>query len=353
MQLPVDIPAVFQIATDLKEVAKTPITISVLIDVSASGELAGVVRSVFSSKYANARVTIEYLSDEKIPSDKSEDMAVIVAGSSKDLGRLAQGYRKIGVPVMVVTQNLDTAQMLAGDSEYPVPEADIVLPVRVQSAVQKSVTQTLAHTLNISKKPDPKNDEDGNILLDEDAIQDLQIRMGEWIIAACDDKKLAFALAFPFVRRPLATDAVTSTSLQNGAIGFVPILPGADMPIMTLNQIKMVLQIATAYGQELDKSRIKEIVAVVAGGFICRNVVRSITKVVPFAGWIISGAVGYGATEAMGRAAMEYFEAGGDIVGLANVVQTARDAVVDVAKDVSKIQISDKSNSDSSNSDSE
>ena len=37
------------------------------------------------------------------------------------------------------------------------------------------------------------------------------------------------------------------------------------------------------------------------------------------------------AAEAMGRAAIEYFEAGGDIVGVANVVQKARDEAVEAA----------------------
>lgn len=41
--------------------------------------------------------------------------------------------------------------------------------------------------------------------------------MGEWIIDACRDKRLAFALAFPFVRRPLSVDAVNATAVQNAA----------------------------------------------------------------------------------------------------------------------------------------
>ena len=85
--------------------------------------------------------------------------------------------------------------------------------------------------------------------------------MGEWIIAACKDKRLAFALAFPFVRRPLSLDAVRATSVQNAGVGVVVFIPGADMPIMTLNQAKMLLQIAAAYGQPLSAERIKELAA--------------------------------------------------------------------------------------------
>lgn len=153
--------------------------------------------------------------------------------------------------------------------------------------------------------------------------------MGEWIIAACREKKLAFALAFPFVRRPLSLDAVRATAIQNAGVGVVVFIPGADMPIMTLNQAKMLLQIAAAYGQPLSAERIKELAAVVGGAFLFRNIARTAVGVVPVLGWAIKGAVGFAGTEAMGRAAIEYFEAGGDIVGVANVVQKARDEAVE------------------------
>ena len=53
--------------------------------------------------------------------------------------------------------------------------------------------------------------------LDGAAVGSLSERMGGWVIAACNDKRLAFALAFPFVRKPLSLEAVNSTALQNAA----------------------------------------------------------------------------------------------------------------------------------------
>ena len=172
----------------------------------------------------------------------------------------------------------------------------------------------------------------GAVTLDNESFRVLDARMGKWVISAIKDKDLAFAMSFPFIRRPLAEDAITATSLQNCAVGLVPFRPGADMPIMTLNQVKMTLQIATAYGQPLDADRVKEIAVIVAGAFVCRNLVRTATKAIPFAGWLISGGMGFAATEAMGRAMVEYFEAGGDIVGVASVMQTARDKAMKVSK---------------------
>ena len=117
------------------------------------------------------------------------------------------------------------------------------------------------------------------------------------------------------MRRPLSLDAVRATSVQNAGVGVVVFIPGADMPIMTLNQAKMLLQIAAAYGQPLSAERIKELAAVVGGAFLFRNIARTAVGVVPVLGWAIKGAVGFAGTEAMGHAAIEYFEpAGGKVI---------------------------------------
>ncbi len=359
MNMPVDISEVLKIATDMKSVAATPITVSIYIDDSAPGALVGHVRSAFASSGEHTRVTIEYLDDARVESKEGEDMAVIVAGEAAYVGEAASALRSAGVPTMVVTSNPASVADAAQAAGHVIPAADIVAPVKLQSVLESKVFAKIpfvgGKAAGADEAANANADADaagagaadgaaspavavgddasvGAIPLDDEAFKVLDARMGKWIIAAVSDKDLAFALSFPFVRRPLAMEAITATSVQNGAVGLVPFIPGADMPIMTLNQIKMVLQIATAYGQPLDKDRIKEIVAVVAGAFICRNIVRSATKAIPFAGWLISGTMGFAATEAMGRAMLEYFEAGGDIVGVASVMQTARDAAMDASK---------------------
>ena len=152
--------------------------------------------------------------------------------------------------------------------------------------------------------------------------------MGEWIIATCREKRLSFALAFPFVARPLSLDAVNATAVQNAGIGVVIFLPGADMPVMTANQMKMILQIAAAYGQPMTLERAKELLVVLGGAFAARSAARSIAGAVPGLGWAIKGAIGYTATLAMGRAAIEYFENGMGLMGAAGTVLSAKNAVV-------------------------
>lgn len=355
MQLPVDIPAVLKAATDLEGAAKTPVAVSVYLDDTAPDDLIAHARTAFASAGANARVTIGYLGQDPVTPYPQDDMAVIVAGTADNVGAQAAHLRAAGIPVMVVTMQPEEVAALAETSGHPMPEHDIVAPASKERRMPVFVVQG-ARKLGLMPEEtvDAPSDEadrpaEGAVLalsdattadaavppLTDEAAQALDKRMGEWVIAACADKKLAFALAFRFVRRPLSIDAINATALQNAGIGLVPLIPGADMPIMTLNQIKMLFQIATAYGQPMDMARAKEVAAVVAGAFLLRNVARSVAGAVPVVGGVIRAGVGYAGTEAMGWAAIEYFEAGGDVVGFASVVQNARDGATTAVKKAS------------------
>jgi len=81
-----------------------------------------------------------------------------------------------------------------------------------------------------------------------------------------------------------------------------------DMPVLTLNQIRLVLRIALAHGQEMDSQRSVEIAGVVGTGFGLRALARTLLDVVPIAGWIVKGGVAYTGTRAIGEAAVRYFE---------------------------------------------
>lgn len=351
MNLPLDIPALLRAATDIDAARHTPLAVSVYIDETAPGDVVGHVRSAFASAGARTRVTLGYLEEGVLPEPYgADDMAVIVAGESPSIGEAAAAVRGAGIPVMVATAAPHAVAAAAEAAGFPIPEGDLVAPSMTAPTPWGDAAATVARRITAGRTGDgtaeapealealehavPVEEEPAAVeplALSADAAATLDRRMGEWIIAACRDKRLAFALAFPFVRRPLSLDAVRATAIQNAGVGVVVFIPGADMPIMTLNQAKMLLQIAAAYGQPLSAERIKELAAVVGGAFLFRNIARSAAGVVPVLGWAVKGAVGFAGTEAMGRAAIEYFEAGGDIVGVANVVQKARDEAMDAA----------------------
>lgn len=319
MRMPVDFAAVMKAAADIDAAAAMELSLAVYVDETAQDDLAAHVRAAFAGAGSGAgavggavrpgdgeeprmparvRVTMGYFGEELVQPRSEDDMAVVVAGFSERAGEQAELIRRAGVPAMVVTVMPNLVSEMAEAFGCAVPEGDLVFPEREAEGEEP-------------------------IALDAAARAALDVRMGEWVVAACHEKRLAFALAFPCVRRPLSLDSVNATSLQNAGIGAVLFIPGADMPVMTLNQAKMLLQIAAAYGKPMTGERVKELACVVGGAFACRAVARQAAGLVPALGWAVKAGVGYAGTLAMGKAAIEYFEAGGDAAGLASVVGKA------------------------------
>ena len=96
---------------------------------------------------------------------------------------------------------------------------------------------------------------------------------------------------------------------QNGMVGAAVFIPGVDFPVLTINQLRLVLRLAAAYGQQLDAQRLPEILGVVGTALGFRAVARQALGVVPVAGWAVKGGVAYTGTRAVGEAAIRYFEA--------------------------------------------
>jgi uncharacterized protein (DUF697 family) len=106
-------------------------------------------------------------------------------------------------------------------------------------------------------------------------------------------------------------ELVQRFSRQNGILGATIFIPGADMPALTLNQVRMVLRIAAAYGEKIDRERALELLAVVGAGFGLRATARQALGFIPIAGWAVKGGIAYFGTRALGRAMIAYFERGG------------------------------------------
>src|SRR5215213_2962152 len=69
------------------------------------------------------------------------------------------------------------------------------------------------------------------------------------IVRAIDEDYLvALAKGYPPFRRAVCEEIIRNNARQNAVVGALPI-PGADMPVMTANQARMVLNIAAAYGE--------------------------------------------------------------------------------------------------------
>jgi uncharacterized protein (DUF697 family) len=124
-----------------------------------------------------------------------------------------------------------------------------------------------------------------------------------------DDEGLALAARLPVLRGAVTDRLIAAASKRNGLIGVAVFVPGVDMPILTFNQLRLVLRIALAHGEGIDRARAVELAGVVGAGFTFRAITRSLLDFVPFAGWAVKGAVAYTGTRAVGEAAVRYFSA--------------------------------------------
>ena len=119
----------------------------------------------------------------------------------------------------------------------------------------------------------------------------------------------SLAARLPVLRGPVCDELIHAFSKRNAIIAAAVFIPGVDMPVLTLNQARLVLRLGLAHGQAVDNQRAAELVGVVGAGFAFRAVARELLDVVPFAGWAVKGGVAYTGTRAVGEAAVRYFEA--------------------------------------------
>jgi len=148
-------------------------------------------------------------------------------------------------------------------------------------------------------------------------------RITELIAERADERAYMWAARLPALRDAVVEHTINKFARQNGILGAAIFIPGADLPALTLNQIRMVFRMAAAYGEQIDRDRAFEILAVIGAGLGFRAVAREALGFIPGVGWAIKGGIAYAGTRALGTAAAAYFEAGGQ-TRIKNVVGSVR-----------------------------
>ncbi len=123
------------------------------------------------------------------------------------------------------------------------------------------------------------------------------------------DSGAPLAGRLPVLRDAVVEGLIRRAAHRNGLIGAAVFVPGIDMPVLTLNQVRLVARIALAYGQKLDRSRLPELLSVVGAGFGFRALAREALDLIPVVGWAVKGSVAMAGTRAVGEAARAYFAA--------------------------------------------
>jgi uncharacterized protein (DUF697 family) len=118
------------------------------------------------------------------------------------------------------------------------------------------------------------------------------------------------ASQLPAFRPYVVDELIEAAAKRNAKAALLIFIPGADMPVLTAVQMRLVLSIAACYGQKISTDRALELLSVLGAGFGFRAIAREMLDFVPFAGWAVQSGVAYSGTKALGKAADEYFAHG-------------------------------------------
>ncbi len=131
--------------------------------------------------------------------------------------------------------------------------------------------------------------------------------LAEAVVDAMGEAAVPLAARLPALRQEACRQLIRKTARQNAVVGALFFLPGSDMPVMMLNEAKMVLRIAAAHNEPLGGERLLELLGVAGTGFGFRAAARQALDFMPGPGWIIKSGIAYSGTRALGQAAQAYF----------------------------------------------
>jgi uncharacterized protein (DUF697 family) len=121
------------------------------------------------------------------------------------------------------------------------------------------------------------------------------------------DKDVSCAANFAFCREAATARLVSRVAARNVFMGLADFIPGAGMPLITMNQINMGFDIAASYGHGLTIGRVSEVIFIVAAGFAYRGIAKMLCQAIPPFGIVIRIGVAYGGTLVTGRTLATHF----------------------------------------------
>ena len=124
----------------------------------------------------------------------------------------------------------------------------------------------------------------------------IAVRLGE--------RGAPLAARVPLLHEAVSEQLLGSFARKNGLLAAAVWIPGADLPALALNELRLVLRLAQAYGGAGEVGgRLPELAATVGAGFGLRALAREVLDLVPGAGWAVNVGVAYAGTRGLGDAA--------------------------------------------------
>ncbi|WP_455139748.1 hypothetical protein [Thermophilibacter sp.] len=123
--------------------------------------------------------------------------------------------------------------------------------------------------------------------------------IGPWLAGACA-RPLALASAFPVCRAAVCEELVRACAARNATVAALPLVRGADLPVMCANQVALALELAAAHGRGAGLARVADIGGVCALGALWRACARAIARRSALPGRVVGALVAAAGTVATG-----------------------------------------------------
>lgn len=235
------------------------------------------------------------------------DLALLGAGAAHDAVAAALGDPVGAAPeavlALAIPADADQARAQAGVLVARRAAGRHVLAVLVGDEAHREALEeilTVGHGLEVADLVHVP-------ALDEEGLDTVR----EAVARVLGEDGVGVARRTPELRPAVGARLVEDASRRAAVVGALPI-GGADLPALAVLQVRMIARLAAAHDRPRGVERVLEAAAVVGAGFGWRAVGRTAVKFVPVAGWAAGGGVAYGATRAMGTAALLRLAAGHD-----------------------------------------
>lgn len=306
MDLPINIGKIKKAADDVIKSVNVDIIVNVYVDMSCHEMLIQSVHEMFDTCSKDVQVNYINLSKNKLCLNTGPNFAFILAGSDPVCVRCYRALQIKEVASLILCIDPNKIFENAIKEEISIYKQNLICPSFKTYA--KTVNEQGEETIDFSIYTEKMN-------------TSIMTKISAWLYNFSESYHISYASKMPFLRHKISSALINSASLQNAAVGAVKFLPGADMPVMTINQARMILELAAIYGYDLNEDRFVEMVAVVVYAFVMKYASKFTKDRTNFPEFAIDTIFGFGGTELLGIIARQYFESGYAIDGLANKVK--------------------------------
>lgn len=276
----------FMTKKDVEAAASVPVKVAINLCPTAPVALLSGLHSAFLSQTKSGLLHVaDVVPGKRLRINPSADIAIVLAPADERLMPCAAqttiAWARSGVPVVVLgsSQNvlvqIETETSLAFAKRGSFVESD--------TFVVKTICATTA----------------------KDALGQLSA----WMINT-SEKTLALGANWTFLREGACRKVIMDAALANVAVGGIDLIPGADFPLMAINQVQMAMKIATMYGYKISAERIPELLFIMLSGLMLRGIAKGLTAPLRHGKFLIKGALGFAGTWLVGEALVQRFENG-------------------------------------------